>query len=265
MITLFSTLKKSDTEPFKTIQDNAVASWSLLDSEVILFGDEKHEPGTGAIADKYGCRYLPVGRNDWGTPLVGSLLAEAQGHARGDLLCLVNGDIILMQDWQDALLRINGVRRGKGFVMVGSCYSWDNPAIDEQKRYISDAERIQFTEGWQGRLAEYVKAICQLQPPTGMDFWAFPKGTYAGMDFGPMAIGRYKWDNCMVALPKQRGVPIVDATGQFVGVRQRDNVKFPRSDPEAMVNTAWGKGRCAGGRLTNADWKLTETGLCKSR
>jgi len=263
MITIFSTLKKPNQEPFRVIQENAVASWRQLNAEVILFGDEQHEPGTGRIAQKYGCHYLPVERNRWGTPLIGSLLAGAQGNASHRLLCLVNSDIILMRDWLDALLRVNEARNGKGFVMIGSCYSWDNPAIDEKKRHIGSAERIQFTDGWQKRLSEYVEAACELQPPTGMDFWAYPKMTYDGLDFGPMAIGRYKWDNCMVALPKQKGVPIVDATGRFVGVRQRDNIKFPREDPEAQVNMAWGKGRCAGGRLVNADWKLTDKGLVK--
>lgn len=263
MITIFSTLKKPDREPFRTIQENAVASWRQLAAEVILLGDEQHEPGTQEIAGKCDCRYLPVKRNRWGTPLIGSLLVEAQKHATCNLLCLVNSDIILMQDWLDAFLRVNEARKDKGFVMIGSCYSWDNPAIDEQKRHVGSVERIRFTQGWQKRLVEHVLATCELQPPTGMDFWAYPRGTYDGLDFGPMAIGRYKWDNCMVALPRSRGVPIVDATGQFVAVRQRDNIKFPRSDPEAQANMAWGKGRCQGGRVTNAGWVLTDKGLVK--
>jgi len=235
------------------IEENALQSWIRLGVEVILFGDEAHEPGSGALAERLGCRYLPVQRNKWGTPLVGSLLSEARSHARYDLLCLCNADIVLMDDFKGAVLRTARIRKGKPFVLIGSGYNLDNPPP------------LEFGEGWQGRLTEYVKTHCGLQSRTGMDFWAHTRQTYKGCDFGPMAIGRYKWDNCMVALPRNRGVPIVDVTASVVSIRQRDNIKFPRSNAEAQHNMAWGKARCAGGHLTNAEWVLTKKGLVKKK
>src|SRR5438477_11746488 len=101
MLTLFSIPK-----PFRghiaVIQHNAIRSWTLLRPacEVILFGDDE---GVASAAADLGVRHFPeVARNEYGTPLVSDVFAQAQRHAAHDTLCYINADIIVMNDLLDA-------------------------------------------------------------------------------------------------------------------------------------------------------------------
>ena len=116
MLTLFTTPKLFESHA-AVIQRNAIRSWTLLRPacEVILFGDDE---GTAEVASELGVRHVPqVARNEHGTPLVGDLFAKAQRLATGSLLCYVNADIMLMNDFVLAARRV--ARLKARFLMVG--------------------------------------------------------------------------------------------------------------------------------------------------
>lgn len=101
MLNIFSTPK-----PFKglikVIQTNAIRSWISLHPpcEVILFGNEE---GTAEIASELGIRHIPdVERSEYGTPLISSLFRIAQSIGTHELMCYVNADIILMNDFMES-------------------------------------------------------------------------------------------------------------------------------------------------------------------
>jgi len=107
MLTIFSTPK-----PFRghigIIQRNAVASWKLLhpEVEVILFGADE---GAAEICVELGLRYHPeLDVREDGTKALGPLFSRAQQIARHDLMCYVNCDIILLQDFRRALELVSG-------------------------------------------------------------------------------------------------------------------------------------------------------------
>src|SRR3989304_7757798 len=110
MLTLFAIPK-----PFRghvgAIQRNSIRSWPLLHPgcEVILFGQDE---GTAEIALELGTSHVPiVACNEYGTPLVNGLFAQAERMARHDVLCYVKADIILMRDFPVALRRAAVGRR----------------------------------------------------------------------------------------------------------------------------------------------------------
>src|SRR5580693_5844207 len=115
------------------IQRNALKSWTLLrpDVEVILFGDDA---GAAAAARSLGVRHEPqVERNERGSKRLDNLLGRAQAIARHNLLCYINCDIILMQDFCKALARVNAAH--SEFLMVGR--RWDtevNELYDFEKK-----------------------------------------------------------------------------------------------------------------------------------
>ena len=105
LITLFSA-PKPFTEPHKaTNQRNAIKSWSLLpDVEVILLGEEE---GLAEAARDLGVTHIPsVKRSENGTPLISSMFQLAREHGHGDLLCIINADIILLPDFVEAAKRV---------------------------------------------------------------------------------------------------------------------------------------------------------------
>ena len=120
MLTIFTTAK-----PFRghtgVIQRNALQSWKALhlDIEIILFGDD---PGAAEAAQELGLHHEPfVERNEFGTKRVDYLFARAQAIAQHEILCYVNCDIILMQDFRRAIERVRAIHRE--FLMGGR--RWD--------------------------------------------------------------------------------------------------------------------------------------------
>src|SRR5262249_40168619 len=99
------------------IQWNAITSWTRIRPrpDIILFGTDA---GTAEVAAEFGVRHMPeVQRNQWGTPLVGDLLERAQTLEASATLCYVNSDIILFDDFADAVRRV--ATWSKRFLMVG--------------------------------------------------------------------------------------------------------------------------------------------------
>jgi len=87
--------------------------------EVILFGDEE---GTAETARELGLRHEPyVERNEYGTKRLDYMFSTARALARHDILCYVNCDIILMEDFRRALERVKA--RHEQFLMLGR--RWD--------------------------------------------------------------------------------------------------------------------------------------------
>src|SRR6185436_12687954 len=98
LITLFSAPKPFSDPHIAMIQRNAIKSWTLLpDVEVILLGEEM---GLADVAGEFGVRHVRnVARNESGTPLISSMFQLARENSHGDLLCIVNADMILMRDF----------------------------------------------------------------------------------------------------------------------------------------------------------------------
>ena len=115
-ITLFATPKKFEGH-IGVIQRNAIQSWTLMTPtpEIILFGDE---PGTSEIAAEFGLRHVPrVKCNRWGTPLISDLFEQAEKLGQGTIVSYVNSDIILFDDFAQALVRVSAW--SDHFLMVG--------------------------------------------------------------------------------------------------------------------------------------------------
>jgi hypothetical protein len=204
MLTLFACPK-----PFRgrigVIQRNAIRSWTLLrpQPEIILFGDEE---GIAAFADELGVRHVPkVARNEFGTPLLDDFFAQARDFAAHPVLCYVNADIILLDDFLPALNRVRGWRAH--FLMVGRRTDVD---IRELWDFLSrDA---------QARLREFALISGKQRPAEWIDYFAFSKDLAA--DLLPLAIGRIRWDNWLIWHARSLGAPVVDASRCVLAIHQ---------------------------------------------
>jgi hypothetical protein len=204
MLTLFASPK-----PFKghiaVIQRNAIQSWARLRPrpDIILFGDEE---GTAQVAAEFGARHVTdVARNEFGTPLLDDLFGKARDLASSDLLCYVNADIILMDDFLAALERVR--QWHPRFLMVGrrtdldirEPLDFDRPACADQLRALALASGKQ-------RPAEWI------------DYFAFSKDLAAEML--PLAIGRTAWDNWLIWHARALGASVVDASRAVLAIHQ---------------------------------------------
>src|ERR1700730_6551637 len=88
------------------IQRNAITSWTKLQPrpDIYLFGEEE---GVEDLAAELGIGHLHnIARTEFGTPMLDDLLRQAGELAKTPLLCYANSDIILLQEFLDAVERI---------------------------------------------------------------------------------------------------------------------------------------------------------------
>ncbi len=253
MITIFTT-----TKPFnwhnKIIQINAIQSWLLLrpECEIIIFGNEE---GTAEIASKLGVRHVPdIECNEYGTPLGSSIFASAQALSGNQLLCYVNADIILMNDFLSAVQRVNRQK----FLMVGQRWDLDlNELLD-----FKDVE-------WEFRLRTRVAEYGQLHPKTGIDYFVYSKGLYDNIP--PFAIGRTAWDNWLIYRARTMKIPVIDATKAITVVHQNhDYSHHPMGKEgvwqgaEARQNRALAGGYNCIFNIHDANWSLSKNGVSRA-
>jgi hypothetical protein len=200
MPTLF-TIPRAFTGHAAIVQDNAIGSWSRLgpDCEIILFGDDA---GVADAATRHRVRHMPhVQRNSAGTPILTDVFARAEAAATHSVLCFVNSDIILFEDFLNAVASLSG-----NALMVSSRF---NCGIDE---------RLTFGPNWDRDLRARALSEARMYPAGGSDIFVFRAGLFG--EIPPFAIGRGYWDNWLMLRARQRGARLIDATPAVVAVHQ---------------------------------------------
>lgn len=251
MLTLFA-IPKQFQGPIEVIQRNAIKSWTLLRPrpEIILFGDDG---GTAEAAKEFGVGHVAkIERNEYGTPLINDLFEKAQRLATHEVLCYINADIILMSNFVEAFPLV--ANRKSRFLVVGQ--RWD----------IEIKQPLDFSADWENKLHSYVISQGSLHPPTGIDYFVFPRGIWSEMP--PLAIGRTIWDNWLIYQARARGVPVIDATDVVMAVHQDHNYMHVPSSavdawegPEAKRNLELAGGWGHVFTLQDATHKLTHRGI----
>ncbi len=207
MLTIFSCPK-----PFRghvgLIQRNAIRSWTLLTPrpEVILLGDDE---GTAEVCAELGIRHIPeVQRNEYGTPLLSSVLQSGESAASHDLLCYVNADIILLRDFIQPVRQTVEHFGCNAFLLSGRRWNLDvNTDIDFSR------------PDWDLRLRSDVLSKGALDRYGAMDYFVFPRGLYSNMP--TLILGRCNWDNWMLHRAISQRLPLVDASEKVIIVHQR--------------------------------------------
>jgi hypothetical protein len=233
MLSIFATAK-----PFRghsgIIQRNAIQSWKALhpDIEIILFGDDE---GAAGVAKEFGLRHEPhVECNEHGTKRLDYLFARAQAIARHDILCYINCDIILMQDFCRAVQRVSSAHRE--FLMVGR--RWDTnitePLAFERPGWEAELRALAMRQGRQ-RTAEWI------------DYFAFSRGLYPP-DMPPFVL-RVFWDNWLVWKAMDSQKPVIDASSVVLAVHQNHDYNYHPKGKQGVWNgeEAGKNGQLAGG------------------
>jgi len=205
------------------IQRNAIKSWTLLpDVEVILLGEEI---GLAEAALELSVKHFPDVRfNANGTPLISSMFQRVRENSDGELLCIVNADMILMPDFADA------ARRSRVAVVPWRHLQRDSFVLLSQRWDIDVTQPLEFTEGWEQHLASAVRRRGSLHRPAGSDFFLFPRSCYT--DIPDFTIGRAGWDNWMIYKARKEKWAVIDCTPSVMIVHQNhDYSHLPGGKP----------------------------------
>ena len=213
-LTLFATPKRFDGH-IGVIQRNAIQSWTRMSPrpEIILFG---HEPGTAEAAAEFGLHHIAnVKCNQWGTPLISDLFGQAEKSGRGQILSYVNSDIVLFDDFAQALVRV--AEWSDHFLMVGRRTDLD----------VKDA--IKFDADSVAELRSRARRNGKLQIARSIDYFAFSRGLYPAIP--ALAIGRFWWDNWLLWKARSLRAQVVDASEAVVVIHQNHDYSHTNYGP----------------------------------
>ena len=171
--------------------------------------------------------------NENGVPLISSMFEIARENSNSELLCIINADMILMNEFVKATLECDSLlsqkqkhtRSGhlasalqRKFVLMSQRWDYDI------------ASSIDFLEGWDSQLRESVRKQNQLHRPAGSDFFLFPKTCY--QDIPNFTIGRAGWDNWMIYKARKENWAVIDCTPSLMIVHQNhDYSHLPNAKP----------------------------------
>lgn len=227
------------------IQRNAIGSWTKLnkDCEIIIFGKEE---GIKEITKKFNIKHdTQIEYLNEHVPFVKSLFERAEKIAEYDLLCYINSDIILVNNFLPAVQRVT--KNFKQFLAVGQ--RWD----------IDISKGIDFDDSaWKENILKIVKEKGKLHKPAGMDYFIFPKGIWKNIP--NFALARAKFDNWLMWDAINRSVPTIDMTLVTTVIHQNHEknarVRFP---DEFGYNSTLGGGKMRD--TCHSKWILTKDGL----
>ena len=252
MLTMFGIPKPFEGQ-FEVIQRNAIQSWTRLSPrcEILLFGDEK---GTKEVAAEFGVRHIPrVERNEFGTPLLNSIFGQAEREATQPVLCFLNSDIILMNDFCYAVQQVLADK--DQFLLIGR--RWN----------VSVNELLRFEDEWDTALKARLKSHGRLDNNTAIDYFVFRPGLWKAIP--PFAIGRPQYDNWLVYQASHSQAPVIDLTAMVTAVHQDHSRAHPkgveglRRGPEGQRNLALAGGYTRGHTIWDAKYRLTGRGIRK--
>jgi hypothetical protein len=178
------------------IQRNAITSWTKLvpRPDIYLFGEEE---GVEDLAVQLGIGHLHnIARSEFGTPMLDDLLRQAGELAKTPLLCYANSDIILLQEFLDAVQRIH--RRFPKFLAV------------THRLNINITEPLDFATDGETRLRGEIMPLGKPGNDTAIDVFVFPPEVYR--EVPPLAIGRAWFDQWLIKDALRQGIPVVDVT-----------------------------------------------------
>lgn len=224
MLTIFA-IPKAFEGHIAIIQRNAITSWLKLKPrpEIILFGDDL---GVSEIADELGLGHISsIKKNEFGTPILSSVFNTIETIATNKLLCYINADIILLQNFIETIININI----RNYLISGRRYDYDvNSLID------------MVNPDWQQKLLRDVMDKATLHGYSGKDYFIYRKGMVDMLDF---AVGRPAWDDWLIYHVRSKNIPVIDASNAITVIHQNHDYNHSKfggknrvSGPELKLN-----------------------------
>lgn len=235
------------------VQRNGLSSWCALDPvpDLMVFGDV--QPG---LMESTRARVYPPGElsGRGGVPLITYIIKQGLLVAKHDIVCYVNADIVLMDDFLPAIARCR--EAFEEYAMIGC-------RVD-----VSMSSRVLFNgDDWQQRLR--VLASGQRGYTGGADFFAMPRATWhkALNGMADFYVGRPTWDTHLIWRLLMVGIPVVDVTADVLAIHQKHkyNKGADQTQRHNWPGTAHNRALAMGKErdIRHATWKLEKGKIVK--
>ena len=179
-------------------QFSAIQSWLLLrpKPKVVLLGSEN---GVKDASFRLGCSHYPnLPKTRYGTVLLDKAFALAKKHTETDILVYVNSDIFFSQQWMTILQSTLYLLKDSPdeILIVG-------PRVLVKRGHVFDHSKHKWDSFWD-HIKKGGKSYSNLQSMenAAQDYFVYKKGSMQWIP--PFHIGRYVWDNHIVAGSRRR-------------------------------------------------------------
>jgi hypothetical protein len=210
-IDLFTTPK-----PFNGLtaihQANALRSWRGCPQvrRIFVFGAVSGE--TDSITETGAEVMLDVECTENGLPSIRSMFEIAAERSEADLLMFTNADMIYLPSFF-AGVEACSKEAGDRFLLVGSRMDFDS----ERSFSFGSADEISDFEA-------YVGESGKMHPPSGSDYFIFPRRQYLENRLPDLWIGRGGWDLYMIYHAKSHEFLTVDLSPSVWGYHQNHEI-----------------------------------------
>ena len=204
MVTLFTSPRPFVDAHTIMIQRNAICSWLALDPtpEVLLIGDDI---GVADIARDLSVRHIPrVDTDERGIPMRSSMCQIARDEAAHEYLCIINADIIILDNFYEALRSISLDK----YVAAGRRYDLD---VGDLIRYDTGV--------WRATLRDRIHREGTLRGPSTIDYAVYSKGICPPV-LPPFPVNSFGWDPWFLFEHKRRRIPVINLTPTVSVVHQ---------------------------------------------
>jgi len=185
------------------MQENAIRSWANLGLNILIIGDDA---GTCAIAHLVGARHVSnVARSPEGTPLLNDLFHRAKANSHADLLCYLNSDIILRQDFVDTLE-----------ALLEAHHHLQPALVTARRQNIPLNVPLSSQRDPEAFLRERVTKFACWDQANAADLFLFHRSLFS--EIPTLAIGRMQWDNWLLWRARQDGANVIDASGSITAL-----------------------------------------------
>lgn len=234
--------------PAKVHQYRAIQSWqaAVPGADIFLYGDSAGIDEAGADLGATVVRNVACATSR--VPYFGAIADHASRYGKYDWQIYLNGDILLrgiLSAFEQILI--------PQFLLIGERIDLDEDiyvdvSVPEWKTELSGLARLR---------------QARLHGPTGIDYFAFNRGQWDGLQ--EVVVGRGGYDNALLAYCLRRRIPIIDGTKvvfalhQFHGyghVSGGQKTVFTGSDAERNYAAAGGKHSAA--LISDADFFLQD-------
>jgi len=178
------------------IQRNAISSWTVLSPPPRHSSIRNRGRHRGSRCKPRREHETQIACNEFGTPMLDDLLRRARGFVQTPLLCYVNSDIILLQEFLDAVTVIQ--KQFPQFLAVA------------HRLNIDLEEPLDFARDGNERLRREIMPKGAPGNPTAIDLFVFLPNTFTNVP--ALTLGRACFDQWLIKDARTRGIPVVDIT-----------------------------------------------------
>ena len=181
-----------------TIQRKAIVSWQSVhpDVEVIIYGSGD---GVAEACLDMQVQHVPeILSAPSGTPYFNGIITHSRTHARHDVQCYLNCDILVTKE----------------ILAVVSSVKFDSYLVVGQRIDLKEDAVIDVLDDWKQELRRLkAEGKASLHSTSGMDYFIFSRNMWEGLP--PLVIGRGGYDGALLAYCLRNRTPIINGTLTF--------------------------------------------------